>query len=212
MRAKPLTFAGCSLKPVFRYGAGAATTAPAPHRSPWGPAPPAAIVSGDFSGWAGGVADRGSGGVGAGMTAEPTQDDVLGYFRTLSNWGRWGDDDQLGTLNLITDDVRRAAARALAPVTSAGRVDVRSPATSWPPPGARVTALIFRSKPAEGAACAGTAEARTARAVPAKAASNRCIRVPPVSTPEVTPQITRARAPREIPDRGLARPLPNRYR
>ncbi|MCU1661583.1 MAG: hypothetical protein JWR58_1648, partial [Pseudonocardia sp.] len=22
----------------------------------------------------------------------PAQDDVLGYFNTLSNWGRWGDD------------------------------------------------------------------------------------------------------------------------
>src|SRR5438067_8276840 len=43
----------------------------------------------------------------------PTQDDVLGYFRTLSNWGRWGDDDEFGTLNHITDDVRLAAARAV---------------------------------------------------------------------------------------------------
>ena len=43
----------------------------------------------------------------------PTQDDVLGYFNTLSNWGRWGDDDELGTLNHITDDVRLAAARAV---------------------------------------------------------------------------------------------------
>ena len=42
-----------------------------------------------------------------------TQDDVLGYFDTLSNWGRWGDDDELGTLNHITDDVRLAAARAV---------------------------------------------------------------------------------------------------
>ncbi|MFC4068817.1 hypothetical protein [Actinoplanes subglobosus] len=41
----------------------------------------------------------------------PTQDDVLGYFRSLSTWGRWG--DELGTLNHITDDVRRAAARAV---------------------------------------------------------------------------------------------------
>jgi kynurenine formamidase len=43
----------------------------------------------------------------------PTQDEVLGYFNTLSNWGRWGDDDELGTLNHITDDVRVAAARAV---------------------------------------------------------------------------------------------------
>lgn len=28
-----------------------------------------------------------------------------------SNWGRWGDDDELGTLNLITDEVRARAAQ-----------------------------------------------------------------------------------------------------
>jgi len=43
----------------------------------------------------------------------PTQGDVLGYFETLSNWGRWGDDDELGTLNHVTDDVRLAAAQAV---------------------------------------------------------------------------------------------------
>ncbi|UWZ59723.1 cyclase family protein [Dactylosporangium aurantiacum] len=43
----------------------------------------------------------------------PTQDDVLGYFDTLSNWGRWGDDDERGTLNHISDEVRLAAARAV---------------------------------------------------------------------------------------------------
>ncbi len=29
----------------------------------------------------------------------------------ISNWGRWGDDDELGTLNLITDEKRLAAAK-----------------------------------------------------------------------------------------------------
>jgi kynurenine formamidase len=43
----------------------------------------------------------------------PTQDEVLKFFDTLSNWGRWGDDDELGTLNHITDEVRLAAARAV---------------------------------------------------------------------------------------------------
>ncbi|BCJ37255.1 cyclase [Actinocatenispora thailandica] len=43
----------------------------------------------------------------------PAQDEVLGYFDTLSNWGRWGDDDQRGALNHITDGVRLAAARAV---------------------------------------------------------------------------------------------------
>src|SRR5437588_7406916 len=32
------------------------------------------------------------------------------WMRELSNWGRWGKDDQLGTVNLITADKRKAAA------------------------------------------------------------------------------------------------------
>ena len=40
---------------------------------------------------------------------QPSAEEVLGYFETLSNWGRWGADDRLGTLNHITDDVRRQA-------------------------------------------------------------------------------------------------------
>ncbi len=32
----------------------------------------------------------------------PTQDRVDAYFKELNNWGRWGHDDQLGTLNMIT--------------------------------------------------------------------------------------------------------------
>jgi len=38
-----------------------------------------------------------------------TQDDIRGYMQSLSNWGRWGDDDELGTLNLITDERRKSA-------------------------------------------------------------------------------------------------------
>ncbi|ATY16326.1 hypothetical protein CU254_12805 [Amycolatopsis sp. AA4] len=41
----------------------------------------------------------------------PLESEVLDWFDTLSNWGRWGDDDQRGTLNLITPEVRRRAAR-----------------------------------------------------------------------------------------------------
>ena len=40
----------------------------------------------------------------------PTEAEVLQYFTTLSNWGRWGEDDQLGTLNLITPEKTRQAA------------------------------------------------------------------------------------------------------
>lgn len=44
------------------------------------------------------------------MTNIPSEDEVLAYFDTLSNWGRWGADDELGTLNLITPEKRIAAA------------------------------------------------------------------------------------------------------
>ncbi len=42
-------------------------------------------------------------------TVLPTEQEVLAYSTTLSNWGRWGESDERGTLNLITDEVRRAA-------------------------------------------------------------------------------------------------------
>ena len=42
----------------------------------------------------------------------PTQDRVEGYFKELNNWGRWGNDDQLGTLNLVTP-AKQAAAKDL---------------------------------------------------------------------------------------------------
>jgi hypothetical protein len=42
-----------------------------------------------------------------GTRTVPTQEEVLGYFDRLSNWGRWGPDDQRGTLNFITQDVLR---------------------------------------------------------------------------------------------------------
>jgi kynurenine formamidase len=44
------------------------------------------------------------------MSQIPTEADVLTMLDTLSNWGRWGADDQLGTLNFITPATRRRAA------------------------------------------------------------------------------------------------------
>lgn len=36
--------------------------------------------------------------------SEPDEQEVLSYFERLSNWGRWGAEDRLGTLNLITPE------------------------------------------------------------------------------------------------------------
>jgi kynurenine formamidase len=52
----------------------------------------------------------------------PTEADVVGYLKTQSNCGRWGADDELGTLNHITAAKRLAAARLVkdgVPVTCA---------------------------------------------------------------------------------------------
>jgi kynurenine formamidase len=45
------------------------------------------------------------------MAQAPSESDVIRMLDTLSNWGRWGADDQLGTINLVTPDKRRQAAR-----------------------------------------------------------------------------------------------------
>jgi kynurenine formamidase len=40
----------------------------------------------------------------------PSEDQILGWYKMLSNWGRWGTDDERGTLNLITPAKRLQAA------------------------------------------------------------------------------------------------------
>jgi kynurenine formamidase len=40
----------------------------------------------------------------------PTAAEFVEYRQRFCNWGRWGDDDELGTLNHITPDLRRRAA------------------------------------------------------------------------------------------------------
>jgi kynurenine formamidase len=43
------------------------------------------------------------------VSHDVTTADVERMMKDLSNWGRWGDDDQLGTINLITPKKRREA-------------------------------------------------------------------------------------------------------
>ena len=40
---------------------------------------------------------------------EVTAETVADWMSELSNWGRWGEDDELGTLNLVTPEKRRGA-------------------------------------------------------------------------------------------------------
>ena len=52
------------------------------------------------------------------MAQTPTERDVIAMMDRLSNWGRWGADDELGTINLITPEKRRRAAALVADGTS----------------------------------------------------------------------------------------------
>ena len=62
--------------------------------------------------------------------AEPiTAEDVDNLVEELSNWGRWGKEDQLGTLNLITP-LKRVAAAAL--VTEGVSVSLSHPLLTEP--------------------------------------------------------------------------------
>ncbi len=60
-----------------------------------------------------------------------TRADVDAWMELLSNWNRWGADDQLGTLNLITPAKRRAAA---ALVRDGVSISLAHPADTEPGP------------------------------------------------------------------------------
>src|SRR5882672_11355439 len=65
-----------------------------------------------------------------------TKEDVERWKKELSNWGRWGPDDQIGAINLITP-MKRKQAVALAKegfVVSLSRdmITEKAPDTSWP--------------------------------------------------------------------------------
>jgi non-ribosomal peptide synthetase component F len=48
------------------------------------------------------------------MAPTLTERDVIAMMDRLSNWGRWGAEDELGTINLITPEKRRRAAALVA--------------------------------------------------------------------------------------------------
>lgn len=62
------------------------------------------------------------------MTTLPTEPQLLKYFEVLSNWGRWGEDDQIGTLNLITPQKRVEAARLIRSGTAVSMSRLLDPA------------------------------------------------------------------------------------
>ena len=55
-----------------------------------------------------------------------TASDIQSLLRDRNNWGRWGADDQMGAVNLITPQKRAAAAR-LVPIRSRCVAEPRFP-------------------------------------------------------------------------------------
>lgn len=64
--------------------------------------------------------------------AKLTRDEALAFLRERRNWGRWGDEDQRGAINLITDEKRAAAARL---VRSGRAVSLSRDVPTLPGPG-----------------------------------------------------------------------------
>lgn len=88
-----------------------------------------------------------------------TEADVVGYLESMSNWGRWGDDDQLGALNLLTPDKIRAAAALVAEgrSVSLSRVVEFAPKPDWHEAG--IPPIHFMQASGDGAANEGAASA-----------------------------------------------------
>jgi len=84
------------------------------------------------------VAERGGRDGGDKNTTRTSKEELERWMKELSNWGRWGKDDQLGTVNLITPEKRKQAASlvksgivvSLAPQTMPGKI---APGGSGPP-------------------------------------------------------------------------------
>src|SRR5437016_812560 len=73
----------------------------------------------------------------------PSEGELEGWFDSLRNWGRWGEDDELGTLNLITPAKRQHAAQLVREgitVSCAHPIDYEYATDSHDPPRHFVTA------------------------------------------------------------------------
>ena len=88
-------------------------------------------------------------------TTRTTKEQLERWTKELSNWGRWGKDDQLGTVNLITPAKRKQAAALvkdgivvnLAPEMPAGKIPAEMPGPKFigPPAGSPMHELNFPS-------------------------------------------------------------------
>jgi len=73
----------------------------------------------------------------------PSREEVEAYLRSQRNWGRWGKDDERGTINLISSEKRVAAAR----LVRTGRVvPLSRPWPTRPGPGNPYPANLFMKR------------------------------------------------------------------
>jgi hypothetical protein len=66
----------------------------------------------------------------------PTKAEVLAYLKEDRNWGRWGNDDQMGAVNMVTNEKRLAAAQLIKTgrAVSLSREFPKTPAPNNPTP------------------------------------------------------------------------------
>ena len=81
--------------------------------------------------------------------AKPTEKQILSWHKSLSNWGRWGPDDERGTLNLITERKRAEAARRVGIVVSCSRPIDYEPSRDAPLPTRRFMLKSGEGEPPE---------------------------------------------------------------
>ena len=66
----------------------------------------------------------------------PTADEILSYIQNDRNWGRWGQDDQIGAVNMIDNNKRLHAAGLVKSgrAVSLSREFPKTPAANNPTP------------------------------------------------------------------------------
>ena len=78
----------------------------------------------------------------------PTKAEVLAYLKEDRNWGRWGQDDQVGAMNMVTPEKRLAAAATIKSgrAVSLSREFPKTPAPNNPTPAHHYMKKVFRSE------------------------------------------------------------------
>jgi len=98
----------------------------------------------------------------------PTKEEVLEYLTKDRNWGRWGDDDQIGAVNMVTPEKRAAAARLVKTgrAVSLSREFPKTPAGNNPTPAMHYMKRGVRGDGGDGWPRTFTASPTTARQPP----------------------------------------------